>query len=207
MQRGCSTTRTGMKLLSLRLRCLPHLVLPAVPMPLHLRQLHLLWFTRGAADTPVCPSAFWNVPPTLRHLSVSHDHGIPAREGDVSADVPLVRGLLDVIVASRGGGHLTYLTMCARVQPGPDLDATLALCVVAATGTLCKLEMLVQPTKEDGVEQRQQMAAALSATLSAALPGASVTVELSVRHEWSGESLISVSSLPNVYRTPTVANQ
>jgi len=167
---------TEIESLSLSLHCRPHLVLPVVAMPPHLRELYLSCFTRGAADTPVCPSARWDAPPTLRHLSVSHDRGLPAADGDVSADLPLVRWLLAAVVASRGGCHLTHLDVCARVRPGPDLDAALAPFVSAAAGTLSKLDLLVQPTGEDGVEQRRQMAAALSA----ALPGASISVESSV---------------------------
>jgi len=162
--------------LSLRLRCRPHLVLPDVAMPPRLRRLHLSCFTLGAADTPVCPSARWDVPPTLRRLSVSHDHGLRAADGDESADLPLVRWLLAAVVASRGGCHLKRLYMCARVRPGPDLDAALAPFVAAAAGTLCKLQLFVQPAGEDGMEQRRQMAAALSA----ALPGASIAVKSSV---------------------------
>ena len=150
--------------------------LPQVFFYTRLRALNLSCFTQGAADTPVCPSARWDVPPTLRRLSVSHDRGLPAADGDESADLPLVQWLLAAVVASRGGFHLTELEVCARVRPGPDLDAALAPFVAAAAGTLCKLQLFVQPAGEDGVEQRRQMAAALSA----ALPGATIAVESSV---------------------------
>jgi len=173
---GDPTAVAGIESLQLHLRCRPHLVLPVVAMPPHLRKLILSCDTEGAADTPVCPSARWDVPPTLRHLSVALDRGLRAAERDISADLPLVRWLLAAVVASRGGCPLTHLDVCARVRPGPDLDAALTPFVAAATGTLCDLDLFVQPTGEDGVEQRRQMAAALSA----ALPGASVTVEASV---------------------------
>jgi len=158
--------------LSLHLRCRPHLVLSVVAMPPHLRELVLSCFTFGAADTPVCPSARWDVPPTLRHLSVSHDRGARAADRDVSADLPLVCWLLAAVVASPGGCHLTHLDLCARVRPGPDLDAALAPFVAAAAGSLCKMMLAVQSAGKGGVEQRRQMTAALSA----ALPGASVHV-------------------------------
>jgi len=173
---GDPTAVAGIESLQLHLRCRPHLVLPVVAMPPHLRKLILSCDTEGAADTPVCPSARWDVPPTLRHLSVALDRGLRAAERDISADLPLVRWLLAAVVASRGGCPLTHLDVRARVRPGPDLDAALTPFVAAATGTLCDLDLFVQPTGEDGVEQRRQMAAALSA----ALPGASVTVEASV---------------------------
>jgi len=166
----------GIESLNLSLRCRPHLVLPVVAMPPHLRELILLCCTEGAADTPVCPSARWDVPPTLRHLSVSHDLGLQAADSDISADLPLVRWLLAAVVASRGGCPLTRLAVCARVRPGPDLDAALAPFVAATAGSLCELELSVQPTGEDGVNERRLMAAALSA----ALPGASVTVKSSL---------------------------
>jgi len=173
---GDATTVADIKYMALNLVCRPHRVLPNIAMPPRLRALTLSCFTHGAADTPVCLSAHWDVPPTLRRLSVSHDYGLRAADGDESADLPLVRWLLAAVVASRGGFHLTELEVCARVRPGPGLDAALAPFVAAAAGTLERLQLLVQPAGEDGVEQRRQMAAALSA----ALPGASIAVASSV---------------------------
>jgi len=163
----------GIESLTLIVCCRPHLLLPVIAVPPHLREPVQSCSTGGVFNTPVRPSARWNVPRTLRRLSVSQDHGVRAADANASADLSLVPWLLAAVVASRGGCHLTHLAVCARVRPGPDLDAALAPFVAAAAGTLCKLELLVQPTGEDGVEQRRQMAAALSA----ALPGASVTVE------------------------------
>ena len=163
----------GIESLTLIVCCRPHLLLPVIAVPPHLREPVLSCSTGGVFNTPVRPSARWNVPRTLRRLSVSQDHGVRAADANASADLSLVPWLLAAVVASRGGCHLTHLAVCARVRPGPDLDAALAPFVAAAAGTLERLQLLVQPTGEDGVEQRRQMAAALSATL----PGASISVE------------------------------
>jgi len=167
-----STATTDIKSLSLHLRGYPNLLLLCAA---RLPRLHTLWLrclNRGGDVPVVSDAARWAVPPTLRSLLVEMRHEVTSADV-AAADLALVRWIVASVGTSRVARHLTELRLCARVPPGPELEAALAPLVTASANQLRTVILGVKPISDDGVGKRRRMEAALSS----ALPRAKVQVK------------------------------